>query len=67
MQIGHLFKKSDIYSFGVLLYSMLNGYFKEGPSGYHDAQANDLIDKCLDANIAKRLSASEALHHPWLQ
>jgi serine/threonine protein kinase len=66
-KVGHLHKKSDVYNFGVLLYSMLNGCFKHTPSKYADTSANDLISNCLEINVPNRFTAKEALQHPWLQ
>lgn len=76
-------KKSDMWSMGVLLYTLVSGQLpwtkhnhtqlfhqiKKGhyhiPSFISDDCAN-LIRKLMEINPSKRLSADEAINHPWL-
>ena len=56
-----------MYSFGVLLYSFLNGsYNDKGASFNKEDIVYDLISKCMDGDVSIRYTPTKALHHPWL-
>ena len=84
---GHYDSKADMWSLGVLLYTVISGYqpfklvgnlnvfYKQLKLGrYHfehpefktcSPEVIDLIKKLLDPYPKRRLSAAEALAHPW--
>jgi len=62
------------YPFGTDIYNWRN-YHKKIEAGLsldylnakkYSAECKDFIKRCLDVNASTRLSAAEALHHPWL-
>ncbi|KAG5188569.1 hypothetical protein JKP88DRAFT_347858 [Tribonema minus] len=75
-------KAADMWSVGVMIYQMLCGRMPfmparaclERPPSYLGAtwrnvseEAKDLINKMLERDPSKRLTAAEALEHPWLE
>jgi len=73
----------DMWSFGVMLYEMTTAYkptamknyrYGSGPIPYrnidwrkHSKQLQDLINSCLEVDPTKRITAQEALMHPWFE
>ena len=72
--------KSDMWSVGIIIYTMLSG--KKPFRGQQieskilsndydidfpvSKEAESLIEKLLEPNLSLRLTASQALQHPWL-
>ena len=52
-----------------ITYNISKGRFdlKESPFDKISDEAKDLISSCLEMDVAKRISAEEALKHPWFQ
>lgn len=52
----------------LMLRAIMNGQFRFGSPEWDDISENakDLIKKLLTLNIAERLTADEALSHPWM-
>jgi Ca2+-binding EF-hand superfamily protein len=67
-------KKSDAYSFGIVLYTMLVGRFPAfGSKGLKfpaeaelSNDAKDLLKRLTEKNYIMRLSLHDALSHPWV-
>jgi len=76
-------EKIDMWALGIVLYKMcvaykptqISGYkYGEGPIPFRridwrkrSKEVQDLISKLLEVDPTKRLSAKEALEHPWFQ
>ncbi|OQR91886.1 calcium/calmodulin-dependent protein kinase [Achlya hypogyna] len=68
--------KCDMWSLGVILYIILSAVHPFDPDGrnskewdvWHDIspEAKDLVTKLLAKDPSQRVSASDALNHPWL-
>jgi len=67
-------KKSDAYSFGIVLYTMLVGRFpafgSKGLKFPNEAElsndAKDLLRRLTEKNYIMRLSLHDAMSHPWV-
>mmetsp|Transcript_48139 Transcript_48139/g.35328 ORF Transcript_48139/g.35328 Transcript_48139/m.35328 type:complete len:87 (+) Transcript_48139:663-923(+) len=73
--------KSDMWGVGVLLYEMATAYkptmvenyrYGSGPLPFRrmdwrkrSKNLQDLISQCFEMNPEKRISAEDALQHPW--
>mmetsp|Transcript_8127 Transcript_8127/g.12324 ORF Transcript_8127/g.12324 Transcript_8127/m.12324 type:complete len:695 (-) Transcript_8127:85-2169(-) len=75
-------KPADMWSIGVMIYHMLSGRMPfaparkclDNPPSYTgvvwkntSCEAKELIDKLLEKDPSKRITAAEALEHPWLE
>ena len=78
---GPVDQSIDMFSFGVVLYELSTAYkptavrnykYGSGPIPFRNVdwrnrnkQLQDLIESCLSTDPGKRLSAADALQHPW--
>lgn len=76
-------EKIDMWALGVTLYKMAVAYKPTQITGYNyglgpipfrktdwrkrSPELQDLVTKLLEVNVEKRISAEEALQHPWFQ
>ncbi|XP_012147021.2 eukaryotic translation initiation factor 2 alpha kinase Gcn2 isoform X1 [Megachile rotundata] len=64
-------KKADIYRFGALMFSLLNGTVVSGdqidPAAIKQPDLQDFLSKCLISDERKRWSAEQLLHHSFIR
>ncbi|XP_076299172.1 eukaryotic translation initiation factor 2 alpha kinase Gcn2 isoform X2 [Lasioglossum baleicum] len=64
-------KKADIYRFGVLMFSLLNGAIASGdkidPTMINQPDLQDFLHKCLINDERKRWSAEQLLQHTFIK
>ncbi|XP_031826312.2 eukaryotic translation initiation factor 2 alpha kinase Gcn2 isoform X1 [Nomia melanderi] len=64
-------KKADIYRFGVLMFSLLNGVIASGdkidPTMINQPDLQDFLQKCLINDERKRWSAEQLLQHTFIK